>query len=280
VSGGPSVGDLVTGWSLDPAVVAGLTTAAVAYAAGVRRAGPWPPRRSVAFAGALAAIALALLSGLDGWAERLLSVHMVQHLLLTMVAPPLLVLAAPERLALRALPRSGTMQLATALRSRAARVLTRPVLAWCALPFAMLLVHLPGPFGYALTHPWAHHLEHMVLLGASILFWVPVLGGALAAHRLSALGRLAYLFAAMGPMGVVGAVLTSTETPIYPHYAGTARALGVSASGDQQLGGAVMWVGGGYVLVAATLVSVWTALLLEERRARAREAYEDAGLVA
>lgn len=276
----PSALDLLGSWSLDPGLAGALALSAVAYAAGVRAAPRWPRWRSVAFAAGLAALAVALESGVDGWADRLLAVHMAQHVLLTMAAAPLLVLGAPERLALRALPRGARQRLARGLRGRLARVLARPLAGWLALPAAMVALHAPAVLAYLTGHPWAHHLAHLVLIAAGVLFWVPVAGGELAPRRLSALGRLAYLFAAMAPMGAIGAVLTTAPDVLYPRYAASAARLGVTAIDDQSLAGAVMWVGGGYALVAATLAAVWAALVAEERRARVREAYEDARVAA
>jgi putative membrane protein len=280
LSTAPSVGQLLGTWSPDAGPLLAVLLAAAAYAAGVRRATRWPARRTAAFASGLLVLALALLSGIDVWADRLLSVHMTQHVLLTMIAPPLLLLGAPEQLALRTLPRGGRDALARALHGRVAHALARPLTAWLLLPLVMVGVHLPGPFGFALAHGGAHALEHLLLLSAGIVFWVPVAGGALAPHRLSPLGRMGYLLAAMGPLGVVGAVLTAAGGPIYPTYDRAAAALGISAVDDQQLAGAVMWVGGGYALVVATLAAVWAALTLEERRTRRREAYEDARALA
>lgn len=275
----PSVSDVFSSWSFDPGVAISLALCAIAYAVGVRRARRWPVWRTAAFIGGLAVIGVALTSGFGRWDDRVLTVHMVQHVLLTMAAAPLLVLGAPERLALLALPHRERHSLAAGLRSRTARFLARPVTGWFALPLAMIGVHLPGPFDYAVAHDWAHYLEHVVLLSAAILFWIPVIGSALAPRRLSSFGRLGYLLSAMGPMGVVGAVLTATSHIFYAPYAQSAVTLGISALDDQQGAGAAMWVGGGYVLVLATLLSVWEALMAEERRARAREAYEDAGVV-
>jgi putative membrane protein len=279
VSSAPSVPDLLTRWTPDAALVLALVVAAVSYGCGVRSARSWPARRSLAFAGGLTALAVALMSGVDLWADRLLSLHMTQHVLLTMVAAPLLVAGAPERLALLALPRGGRAHVAAALRSRVARVLTRPAVAWCALPVAMAALHAPAALEVALAHAPLHHLDHLLLVGAALLFWTPVLAGELNPRRLTALGRLGYLLAAMGPMGAVGAVLTSAA-PLYPPYVAAAPAVGVSAAGDQHLAGAVMWIGGGYALVVATVWSVWALLMQEERRARSREAYEDARVVA
>lgn len=267
----PGALDVLGSWTLEPGVVATLVLCAALYARGMRAAPAWPRWRALAFCAGLALLAVALLSGVDGWADRLLAVHMTQHVLLTMVAPPLLVLGAPERLALRALSGARRRRVAVLLSSPALKHGTRSAVSWAVLPLVMVALHSPPAFGYTTSHPWAHHLDHMVLLAAAILFWVPVAGGALAPRRLSPLGRLAYLLAAMAPMGAIGAVLTAAPSPLYRGY---------SHLDDQQLAGAVMWVGGGYVLVAATLAAVWAALVAEERRARRREAYEDARVAA
>src|SRR4051794_10468846 len=96
---------VLTGWRLDPVVAAGLVIVAGLYLAGVRRARRWSSRRTAAFLAGLAVMAIALQSGLADGGEQLLSVHMLQHLLVVLVAPPLLLLGAPVALALRSLPR-------------------------------------------------------------------------------------------------------------------------------------------------------------------------------
>jgi cytochrome c oxidase assembly factor CtaG len=98
-------------------------------------------------------------------------------------------------------------------------------------------------------------------------------------HRLSPVGHVGYLLVAMIPMSAVGAALLSTDTVAYAPYLGPARTLGISALADQRSGATVMWLGGTLVLVAATLAAAWTALLREERRARAREAQADRGVL-
>ncbi|MEA2356114.1 MAG: hypothetical protein QOD61_2243, partial [Solirubrobacteraceae bacterium] len=94
-------------------------------------------------------------------------------------------------------------------------------------------------------------------------------------HRLSPIGNVGYLLAAMVPMSAIGAVLISSDTVVYAPYLASGRAAGVSALADQRSGATVMWLGGTLVLVAATLGAAWVSMLREERRARAREAQAD-----
>jgi len=270
--GGPSLGDLLGGWRPDPGLLASAAVALVAYGWGVRRAARWPAARAGAFALGVGAVLLALASGIDAWAERLLSVHMVQHLLLTLVAAPLLVAGAPLALALRALPRGGGRALARALRSPVVRVVAHPLVAWALLPALVLASHLTPLYEEALHHPLVHAAEHAAYLGAALLFWLPVLGAEPLPHRPGAVGRLLYLLLAMPAMAAAGVVLTLDERVRYPSYLAPARALGVDALADQRAAGTIMWVAGSALAAALTVLAAWLALLAEERRAVAREA--------
>lgn len=272
MSGAPSLGELASSWQLDPGLLASASAALGAYAWGVRRARRWPAHRSACFALGVGAVLLALCSGLDGWADRLLSVHMLQHLVLTLVAAPLLVAGAPLALALRALPREGRRPLARALRSRAARVLTHPLTTWSLLPAAMLASHLTGVYEATQTDPLLHAAEHVAFLAAAILFWLPLLGAEPLPRRLGAVGRLLYLMLAMPAMALPGVVLSIEQRVRYPAYLVPARALRLDALADQHLAGAIMWVAGSALAGLLTLLAAWLALLGEERRARAREA--------
>jgi putative membrane protein len=272
MSGAPSLGELAGAWRLDPGLAAGAAAALGAYAWGVRRTRRWPARRGACFALGVAAALAALHSGLDAYADRLLSVHMVQHLVLTLVAAPLLVAGAPLALALRALPRGGRRPLARALRSRAARALTHPLVTWSLLPAAMLASHLTGIYELTLRDPLAHAAEHLAFLAAAILFWLPLLGAEPLARRPGVVGRLLYLLLAMPAMALPGVVLTIERHVRYPAYLAPARALGVDALADQRAAGAIMWVAGSATAGLLTLLVAWLALVQEERRAQAREA--------
>jgi len=252
----------VTAFQPDPGLIAALTVSAAAYAVGVRRARRWPLRRTVAFGAGLLALAVALMSGLDVYADRMLSIHMVEHMVLTLVAAPLLVAGAPLTLALRA--SRARRRLAGLLRSRVISTLTHPAIAFALLPAALLLTHFTPFYDYALRHDWAHALEHALYLGAALLFWTPVLGAEPLTHRLSGFARTAYLIASMPAMSAIGAVLVSAQHPLYPTYRRAALS-------DQHLAGALMWVGSSLVLVGFTLGVAWTAWEREERRQVARE---------
>jgi cytochrome c oxidase assembly factor CtaG len=231
-------------------VVLPLALAAGLYGAGVARVRRWRGWRSAAFALGLLALGAALLGP-----DRRLPAHMVEHVLVTVVAPPLLVLGAPHVLALRALRGDARAGVGRMLGSRPVRMLERPPVAWSLFAVAMLGAHVTPLFGYAQRHPLVHAVEHLLLLGAAIAFWSPVLAAA-PARRLGALGRVGYLFAAMAPMGAIGADYVSS-----------------GGGHDRALAGAIMWVGGGYALLAAVLAAAWGALVGEERRERAREMY-------
>lgn len=226
-----------------------IAVAAVAYAFGAWRARRWPWWRSASWYAGLLALGIALLSSGSG-----LAAHMAEHVLLTVVAPPLLVIGAPHALTARTTGRA----------LRRVRFLAWAPLAWLAFAVAVLVVHLTGAFDYALDHAWAHGLEHAALFWTAVAFWVPVCAAPPAPRRLGPIARLAYLLTAMAPMGVIGALLMNASDPVYSHYSAAAQA-------DA---GAAMWVGGGYVLVVATVLAAWESLEAEERRQRARERYE------
>lgn len=238
------------------------------YAWGVHRARrPWPVGRTLAFAAGAVLLAAAVGGPLDAAADRGLEAHMVQHLLLGMLAPGLLALGAPVRLALAALHRPGRRAVARALHSRPARVLTVAPVA-LALPVAALLAfHLTPLFALALAVPAVHALEHAVLFWTSLLAWSVLLGVDPLPVRLGAIGSLAGLTGLMIPMVAIGAVYLSADTVLFAHYAHAANALA-----DQHRGGDVMWIGGVAILAPVTLALGARALLLEEARQRRREA--------
>lgn len=263
----PTVGRVLTTWQLDPAAAAALIAAAAWYALMIRRTRRWPSARTWAFAAGLALTALALMSGLDAYADRFLSVHMVEHMVLMLAAAPALVAGAPHTLALRASRPPARAALARAGRSGPVRALTRPLVAFSLMPAALLATHLTPFYDFAVRHASAHALEHAVYMAAALLFWTPLLAAEPLAHRLSGLARATYLLALMPPMSLVAAVLVSADHPLYPSYR-------VSALSDQHLAGALMWVAGAAVAVGIGLVAAWRAFEREEASARAREAYE------
>ena len=202
-------------------------------------AGRW---RTLCFLSGVAVVLVALQSGVDAYDDRLLSAHMVQHLLLLMVAPPLLLLGRRWLLALRALP-AGRGEALARVCSRARAELTRP--AVCLAVFAAVIVGFPTCplYDATLRHPLLHDLEHAAFLFRGPVPWWPLLDAdPVASRRLGGLGRILYMLVAMPPMALIGAYLNRANTVVYAPYAASAHALGISAVLDQQHAGAIMWV--------------------------------------
>ncbi|MEN3285538.1 MAG: putative rane protein [Solirubrobacteraceae bacterium] len=239
-------------------LAAELLCAAAVYVWAARRVRRWPRWRAVAFLGGLVAMAIALVA-LDAAADRTLVGHMVQHLVLVYAAAPLLVLGSPIALGLRAAGRP-------ARRLLRAPALAHPLVGWCALPAAMAVTHFTGLYDLAVRHPLVHVGEHALYLAAAVLFWRPVIGADPVPHRPGFTGRLLYLMLAAGPLALVGVAMQASTLPWYEAYAGP------GALADQHDAGAVMWVGGGLALAAATMAVAWSGLLREHRRQVAVEA--------
>lgn len=276
----PSLAQVLRDWTLEPGplLLAVLALGLYGWVA-LRAVRRWPPQRLLWFAAGVTALVFALCSGLDAYGDRLLSIHMVQHLVLTLVAPPLLIMGRPLELALRALHGERRRAVARMLSGRAARRLGSPPVAWSVFAVVMLGSHLPTFYQAAVRHDSVHELEHALYLTSALLFWWPLLDAdPHSRRRLGMVGRLLYVVLAMPVMGGIGVVLQQSRSLVYPVYAQPARALHVSALGDQLRAGAIMWVGGTAFMAAAALIVAWLALAGEEERARRREAYEDAEL--
>jgi putative membrane protein len=262
---------LVSHWALSPSVAVPAASIAALYLACVRRASRWPARRTLSFLAGIGGVLVALQSGLDGYDDELLSVHMAQHMLLLLVAPLLLLGGRPLLLTLRSLP--PTHRGAAARMLGRARPFIAPAPALAAFAAVVILTHLPSFYDTTLRHPLLHDLEHALYLGAGLVMWSPLLDGdPVPRHRLNGIAKLVYVIVAMMPMALVGAYLNRHATLFYPSYGPPARALGVSAVNDQGQAGAMMWVAGAVIMTAVGLWAAMAAMVAEERRLRAREA--------
>jgi putative membrane protein len=254
--------DLWRAWSPAPGVMLGCVVAAVLYVRGVRairaRAGarlvaPW---RTRSFAIAIAALLVALVSPLDALAGSLFSAHMVQHLLLMMVAAPLLVLADPMTAMLWALSPRARRGVGLWWRRRRGlravwRTLSSPGGAWVLHVAALWIWHVPSLYDDAVADGAVHVLEHLCFLGTAMLFWwVPF-----KAHgrRVGPGTALIYLFGAVLQGTILGALLALARHPLYTAHFGTTRVWGFTPLEDQQLAGLLMWVPAGFVYLAALI---------------------------
>ncbi len=245
-----------------PSVVAGLVGVLVLY---VLCVGPYrdrfagsavvPLARQVAFMSGLLVVLLALATPLDTIGDQyLFTAHMLQHLLLTLVAAPLLLAGTPDWLLRRLLA-------ATRLTGFV-RWARHPIVAFFTFNVVFSLAHVPSFYELTLSNEALHALEHLVFVGTAMLMWMPVLSPAPdIAARYPALGQVLYLFLQTVPASLLGALLSSTASAYYRTYVLAPRITSLSPLEDQQLGGLIMWVGSGlYFLIATGVVFfVWAS---------------------
>jgi cytochrome c oxidase assembly factor CtaG len=267
---------MLTGWVVEPLPLLAVLLAGGLYAYGVsrlrRRGDAWSPWRTASFLGpGIGSIVLATSSAVAAYDTVLLWAHMVQHMLLAMVAPIFLALGAPVTLALRTLPPRGRRTLLALLHSRAAAVLTFPVVAgglYVVTPYAL---YLTGLYEQTLRNPLAHDLNHLhlVLVGC-LWFWV-VLGLDPLPRRPAYPLRMLAVFATLPFHAILGVTIMGASTPLAGDwYAGLARAWGPSLAEDQRLAGGLLWGSGDIVgiVVLAALFAQWAR---ESEREAARE---------
>ena len=206
-------------------------------------------------------------------AERYLySVHMIQHMLLTLVAPPLLLAGTPHWLARRILRPRWLMWIT--------RRVTRPVLALLLFNGILVISHWPVIVDATLRSELLHFLSHSVLFLSAIVMWWPVLSPVPELPRIPHLLQMLYLFLLGIPMSVTGALITLSNSVLYPFYAAAPRVGGLSPLQDQQIGGLLMWVLGGLMLWIVMTV-IWFRYSVWDQRADAEtevpvEAYGNA----
>jgi cytochrome c oxidase assembly factor CtaG len=241
-----------------------LIALGVVYARGwfaIRRTRPaqFPPWRLGVFLFGLAVIWVAIASPLDGFADVLLSAHMVEHLLLMSFAPPLLLLGYPVVPLLRGLPRVVTVHLLGPLiRMKALRrqgsFLILPMVAWLAMNLVFLGWHVPAAYDFALEHEHWHEFEHLCFLGTSIMFWWPLVRPW--PTRESYAGWLLLLYLVMADIvnTVLSAFLAFCDRPVYPYYVSEANPFQISPLADQRAGAVVMWVVGSLVFLVPAIV--------------------------
>jgi putative membrane protein len=267
---------VLTAWNLNPTLVLGFMAlgGGYLYAIGpLRRRHGWAaavPRWQVAaFLAGVAVLAFALISPLDALGdEYLFSAHMVQHMLLTLVFPPLLLVGTPAWLLRLLLRRPRVLWIA--------RGLTWPAVAFALFNGDFWLWHLPALYDLTLRNEAVHVLEHLTFMATATLSWFPILSPAPdKLPRLTPPLQLLYLFLSCQPMVVLGALLTFASQPLYTPYLAAPRLWGLSALVDQQLGGLIMWIPGSliYILVMSVVFFVWI-----ERQSEAEARAVDAAL--
>lgn len=273
---------LVGMWSFDPLVQVPLIVAAVGYAFAVRSvnrahaANPVPRRRVMAYFAGLVVIELALQSPIEHYDTTLFSAHMVQHILLTMIAAPFIAAGAPITLVLRfSRPEFRRRWILPVLHGRAVRILTFPVVAWILFAGVMWGSHFSPLFNAALEDPLVHQLEHLAYMSAALLFWWPVVAVDPSPWRMAHPLRVLYTFLQMPQNTFLALALYASSADLYPHYASLQRTWGPSVIADQQLAGALMWVIGDLTFLVAILFVVVSWMRHEDRDTPRTDAQTD-----
>lgn len=229
--------------------------------------------RSLAFYAALVTIGGALATPMDRLADKLFWAHMLQHVLLMLVAPPLIALAAPWMAFWRPLPLGLRRPLARAVVTsdpfeplrRTARWIGSPVPAWLLFDLDLGLWHLPPLFDLTLRSQAVHYLEHASFLLLGILFWCQVIDSPPFHSRLGKLGRVTFLMAGATASWLLAVVLEIAPSPLYPAYASLpTRPGGISALADQQLAAGVMLGPGSIPFAIAIFYGLYVWLGSEE----------------
>lgn len=269
-----------TSWTVDPLVIGVLLASATLYTVGAARL--WQragvahgvrPLHALAHGLGLSVLAIALLSPLDHASDVLFSAHMAQHELLMLIAAPLIVLGRPLAPVLWSLPRGARIRTLRATRRPLAiriwRVVTSP---WCALALhglARWLWHVPAAFDAALGSESLHAFQHLTFFGTAVLFWWTLIHG-----RYGRFGYgigVAVVFLTLIHSGLLAAMISLADVPLYAHGARTAR-LGLDAVVDQQRAGLVMWVPAGIIMMSIGL-AILAAWLGQSARRMAQSAH-------
>ena len=277
----PTFPGVLLAWSFDPLAIALIGGAALVYLRAVREVNAAHPRspvsrwRVAAFLAGLAAIAMALLSPIERYETALLSVHMVQHMLLQLIAAPLLLLAAPVTLLLRVASPGLRGWLLRVLHSRALGVATHPLVAWTAFVVVNWGWQFSPLYDLAAESTLVHYVQHAVYLGVALLFWWPIVAVDPAPRKLAFPGRAAYVALSIPQNSFLGITLMNVQPSLYPHYFLQLRTWGPPFAEDLQIGGAIMWGMGAMVFVVALLLVLGAWMRSEERKTRRREARAD-----
>ena len=253
---------IATAWVFDPLPVIGIVVSTVLYLWAVRRVdrahpgNPWPRLRTAYFLVGIASVAAALISPLDGLADDLSSVHMIQHSVLIFVGAPCLVASGVATLALRAAtPSARDRWLLPFLHSRVVQAITFPLVGWLAMIVVMWGTHFSVLYDLALRDETVHALEHLAFLVAALLFWTPIFSPDPLRWRLSHPAKILYLLSQMPTMSWLAVSILNAGVVLWPTYLARTPYFGISALADQQLSGALMWgLGDGAFMVAILLV--------------------------
>ncbi len=262
-------GSVWTHWHAHPDALIGLAVFQGAYLLGIgplreryRLADDVNPRQVATFTAGVMVIFFSLVSPLHELSDNyLFSAHMVQHVLLTLIAPPLLILGTPDWL-IRPLLRPNWA-------FRLARLGTHPIIAFGFFNIVFSLWHIPALYNVSVTNHGVHIGEHLLFMGAAVLMWWPLAGTLPEIPRLSYPAMMAYMFLLSIAQIIIFAPITFSREPLYEWYVNAPRLWDISPVLDQQLGAIFMKMGGGVLFLVLIITAFFRWYNREEERTRA-----------
>src|SRR5215831_1406668 len=262
-------------WSLPPVATLAVELVAVIYLRGwwrlrVARVPFVPTWRAVSFVSGLLTVWIALASPIDAINSLLLTAHMLQHMLLVMVAPPLILLGAPLVPIVNGLPGVARELVGRIAKlpavEHAGRGLTNPVAGLLLIGVVMFAWHTPALYELAIKSDLLHEVEHISFLLAALVFWWPVVLPWPSRAQWPRLAMVPYLLLADLQNTALSAILAFSDRVLYPSYAAPPHIFGVSALDDQVAAGAFMWVAGSIGFVLPAIVIAVQGLSTSSRR--------------
>ena len=248
----PAIQSEFAPWSISFPVTSAVCLAAFAYLYGWLRLRSTSPNtilpwQLAAFMSGMLALWIALASPLRALHHELLSIHMVDHVLLMAVAPPLILLGAPFKAFVQDLPQRFVRGFLSwspmrRLEQRLGHVLGHPIFCWLAAVIALIAWHVPAAFELAMRSNLWHEFEFACFFGTGLLFWWPVIQPWPNVARSAEWSTVLYLFFATFPCDMLSAFLTFCDRVVYPCYLAGNQRFGISPLQDQEYAGALMWV--------------------------------------
>lgn len=284
----PTLSVLLLSWAWRPEIILTLTLAAVIHLVGrgrLKKRGSekltarW---RSISYLSGLAIVWIALMSPIDVLSAQFFYMHMIQHLLLVMIAPPLLLIANPMPIMLWGLPRTLRREVGRWLQPsspvrRALHAATGPGIIWLLFVATLVGWHDSQAYNATLVSEFVHDLEHITFFGTAMLFWWTVIGAAPRLRPRMGHGvRIGYTLSVVPPNMLTGVAISFAQEPLYPFYTTVPRLGEMTVMEDQMLGGILMWIPGSMMYLVAALILI--AQVLRDQSDLASQAARPPGL--
>ncbi|MFE5893001.1 cytochrome c oxidase assembly protein [Streptomyces sp. NPDC056462] len=272
-------------WSADPFFLVACLVGLALYAWGVvrlaRRGDKWPVGRTVSYVAGVLSVMLVMCTGLNDYGMVMFSVHMVQHMVISMLSPILLLLGAPMTLALRAMPPAGRGRkgprewLLALLHSRYMRIITHPAFTIPLFIASLYALYFTPMFDFLMGSKPGHIAMMVHFLAVGVVFFWPIIGVDPGPHRPGYLMRMLELFAGMPFHAFFGIALMMASEPMVETFKNPPASLGIDALSDQNAAGGIAWAFSEIpsVLVLIALLFQWYGS--EQRQAKRKDRAAD-----